>query len=306
MDFRNATTRPEIDADPDAAGGTHSPLEQRALLQACRAVAKPLARLAVGRGLPFAELAEILKQGFVEAARAAHPGVPPHRAVSRISTATGLNRREVTRLMQHGADEAAPARPSPATQAFTRWLSDPALRGRDDAPLPLPPQGPAPSFESLANSVTRDVHPRTLLEELSRLGLARVDEEDGRVHLLRSAFVPRADLDRMLAFLGANVGDHLEAAADNVLADGARHFEQALFADELSEEALDEIRILVSAEWQRLLHTLAPALQELIDSDKSAGRAADRRIRIGLFTYTNAMAPAADAPAPPLSHPKEK
>jgi hypothetical protein len=303
MDLRTASLPPENEDAP--AAGTHSPLEHRALLQACRAVAKPLARLAVGQGLPFAELAEILKQGFVEAARAAHPGVAPNRAVSRISTATGLNRREVTRLMQPRADDVAPARPSPATQAFTRWLSDPALRGEDDAPLPLPPQGPAPSFESLANSVTRDVHPRTLLEELSRLGLARI-EEDGRVHLLRSAFVPRADLDRMLAFLGANVGDHLEAAADNVLADGARHFEQALFADELSEEALDEIRILVSAEWQRLLHTLAPALQELIDADKSAGRLADQRIRIGLFTYTDAMAPAVQAPVPPLSHPKEK
>ncbi len=304
MDFRS--TSQANDSEADSSLGTHSPLEHRALLQACRAVARPLARLAVGRGLPFAELAEILKQGFVEAARAAHPGVAPHRAVSRISTATGLNRREVTRLMQQGDGEAAPARPSPATQVFTRWLSDPALRGPDDAPLPLPPQGPAPSFESLANSVTRDVHPRTLLEELSRLGLARMDEEDGRVHLLRSAFVPRAELDRMLAFLGANVGDHLEAAADNVLADGTRHFEQALFADELSEAALEQIRVLVSAEWQRLLHTLAPALQELIDADKAQGRAAGQRIRIGLFTYTHAMAPDADASAPPLPHPKEK
>src|SRR5438132_246446 len=78
----------------------------------------------------------------------------------------------------------------------------------------------APSFESLAHSITRDVHPRTLLEELTRLGLARVDDRDGRVHLLHTAFVPRADRDRMLAFLGANVGDHLAAAVDNVQADG--------------------------------------------------------------------------------------
>jgi hypothetical protein len=297
---------PPTEPDAEPAPGGHATLAQRALLQACRAVLRPLAKLAVGRGLPFGELGEVLKQEFVEAARAAHPGVAPTRAVSRISTATGLNRREVTRLMQRAEGERAPARPSPATQAFTRWLSDPALRGPDDHPMPLAPQGPAPSFESLANSVTRDVHPRALLEELSRLGLARVAEEDGRVHLLRSAFVPRADRDRMLAFLGANVGDHLAAAADNVLADGGRHFEQALFADELSEVSLVEIRTLVSAEWQRLLHTLAPALQALIDADKAAGCIADQRIRIGLFTYTDAMPPAGEAPVPPLSHPKEK
>ncbi|HEY0822269.1 MAG TPA: DUF6502 family protein [Ramlibacter sp.] len=303
MDLQPSASPEEPDAQPGAAG--QSPLEHRALLQACRAVLRPLARLAVGQGLPYAELGEMLKQEFVEAARAAHPGVLPTRAVSRISTATGLNRREVTRLMQQREADAAPVKASPATQAFTRWLTDPSLRGQDGAPLPLPPQGPAPSFESLANSVTRDVHPRTLLEELSRLGLARVDPDDGRVHLLRSAFVPRADLDRMLAFLGANVGDHLAAAADNVLSDGTRHFEQALFADELSEVSLAEIRTLVGAEWKRLLHVLAPALQALIDADKSAGAVADRRMRIGLFTYTDAMPPAGDAPASPLSHPKE-
>ena len=40
------------------------------------------------------------------------------------------------------------------------------------APRALPRVGPAPSFESLAQEVTRDVHPRALLEELLRLKLA--------------------------------------------------------------------------------------------------------------------------------------
>ncbi|HET8745956.1 MAG TPA: DUF6502 family protein, partial [Ramlibacter sp.] len=159
----------------------------------------------------------------------------------------------------------------------------------------------APSFETLAHSITRDVHPRTLLEELSRLGLARVDESDGRVHLVNSEFVPRADLDRMLSFLGANVGDHLQAAVANVLSDGSRHFEQALFADELSDESLEAARGLVSDQWQALLHTLAPALQSLIDADKAAGRPAAQRMRIGLFAFTEAMAPPEDANGTPTS-----
>jgi hypothetical protein len=233
MDFDQLTAAAATSAS-EPAPAARSPLQQGALLQACRAVLRPLAKLAVGRGLPFGDIVEVLKQCFVEAALAAHPGVAPHRAVSRISAATGLNRREVTRLMQ-GAGAEAPARPSPATQAFTRWLSDSAFLRADGAPAPLRLQGPAPSFESLAHSVTRDVHPRSLLEELTRLGLAQLDEADGCIHLLQTAFVPRADRDRMLSFLGDNVGDHLEAAVANVLVDGSRHFEQALFADELSE-----------------------------------------------------------------------
>ncbi|HET8744931.1 MAG TPA: DUF6502 family protein, partial [Ramlibacter sp.] len=147
MDFRDPLTAPSGPTEP--APDARSPLAPSALLRACRTVLRPLAQLAVARGLPFPELAEVLKQCFVEAARAAHPGVLPHRAVSRISTTTGLNRREVTRLMQRPRGE-APARPSPATQAFTRWLTDPAFVGANGTPAPLPPQGPAPSFETLA------------------------------------------------------------------------------------------------------------------------------------------------------------
>ncbi len=303
MDLRVTPSSLDLGVDIPVAGHAQR-MERGALVRACRSVLRPLVRLAVGHGLPYGELAEVLKQVFVEEARAAHPGVPAHRAVSRISTTTGLNRREVTRLMQRAPGEAA-ARPSPATQAFTRWLSDPAFQGPEGTPMPLPAQGPAPSFESLAHSVTRDVHPRTLLEELTRLGLARVDDEDGRVHLLQSAFVPRADRDRMLSFLGANVGDHLSAAVTNVLSDGSQHFEQALFADELSEDSLADVRTLVARQWQALVHALAPALQARIDADKEAGRIADQRVRVGLFAFTDAMAPAEAAAASPVSPRKE-
>lgn len=269
-----------------------------ALLDAARAVLKPLAHLAVARGVPYAALDELLKSAFVAAARDVHPRVPPHRAVSRISTATGLNRREVTRLVQPPSSPVPPRR-SPATEVFTRWLSDPALRAESG----LPRQGPPPSFESLAQSVTRDVHPRSLLEELCRLGLAELDESGERVHLLRSAFVPKGDQARMLAFLGANVGDHLSAAVANVLTDGRRHFEQALFADALSKDALEQAKGLISAQWQALLTEMAPALQQLIDDDRATGRAADQRLRIGMYAYSQHDPAASEDGAPPVSDP---
>ena len=78
--------------------------EQQALLDALRALLGPMARLAVARGLPCAALEEALRRAVVDAAAQAHPDVAPSRSVSRIATATGLNRREVTRLVQASAD----------------------------------------------------------------------------------------------------------------------------------------------------------------------------------------------------------
>lgn len=273
--------------------------EASALLAACRALLAPLAELAIARGLRHADLDELLRAAFVGAALAAHPDVTPHRAVSRVSTATGLHRREVSRLLQ--PEPAAAARPSPATQVFTRWLSDPAWRVKG-VPRPfLPRQGSGASFETLAQSVTKDVHPRSLLEELCRLGLARLDEAGDRVELLRERFVPAGDESRMLGFVGSNVGDHLRAAVANVLARRPQHLEQALFADELSQESMQRLQPLVREQWQHLLRTLAPEVQNAIDDDQAQGRAQDQRLRVGLYAYSEPMHAAPARPAPELT-----
>ncbi|MGY4826972.1 DUF6502 family protein [Sphaerotilaceae bacterium SBD11-9] len=267
-----------------------------ALLQACRALLAPLAKLAVARGVRYAEIDELVRSAFVQAALAAHPEVAPQRAVSRVSTATGLHRREVSRLL-HSEAQAAEPRHSPATQVFTRWLSDPVWRNEGQPRASLPRTGRA-SFETLAKSVTKDVHPRSLLEELSRLGLARLDEESDRVELLHERFAPAGDMPRMLGFVASNVGDHLSAAVANVLAqDDPPHVEQAVFADELSVESVQRIQPLVREQWRHLLRALAPVLQRLIDEDHAAQRAQNQRVRVGLYAYSEAMASAAAAPA---------
>ena len=289
--------KPTAAPPPSGAGGA-------ALSGAFAALLEPLAELAVARGLPFAAVEEQFKAAFVEAARRAQPESAGPRIVSRVATATGLTRREVTRLLAAPADSAVagappPARPSPATQVFTRWRADPALCDRRGRPRPLPRQGPAPSFESLARSVTQDVHPRSLLDELCRLGLAEV--EGDQVRLLRERVVAARDSARAFGFLGSNVGDHLRAGVANVLAETPRHVEQAVFADELSDESIAAFDEIARAQWQALLAATVPKLQALIDADAAAGRKRDRRVRIGLYTYHAAMseAPAEPAPASP-------
>jgi len=265
-----------------------------ALIGALASLLEPIATLAVARGLPFAAVEDLLKAAFVEAARKAQPEAAGLRIVSRISTATGLTRREVTRLF--GADQARPPpRPSPATQVFTRWRADPLLKNRRGQPMTLPRQGDAPSFEALARSVTRDVHPRSLLDELCRLGLVAVEKDT--VKILRDSVVAGGDSDRAYAFVGGNVGDHLRAAVANVLADSPPHLEQAVFADELSAESLAAFRDIAKAQWQVLLAATVPALQKLIDGDAAAGRQRDRRVRVGIYTWNDAMARDEAAPA---------
>lgn len=253
-------------------------------LAAFKDVLAPLARLAVARGVRYGELDELLKSALIEAARQAHSDVPVQRAVSRISAATGINRREVTRLIQ--AQEPARSRPKSAvTEVFARWVSDPGYGADEQGRRLLPRMGEPPSFEALAASVNKDVRPRTLLDELCRLGLARINDDD-TVELLKDSFVPSSDETQMLAFLGCNVGDHLTAAVENVVSPGVRHLEQALFSNELSAHSIEEVRPEAGGLWKALVQKLAPVVQQLMDEDRASARPQDQRLRIGMYMYS--------------------
>lgn len=277
---------------------SHTP-DQIALLAAIGQLLQPLARMALARGLPYQALDELLRSTLVVEARRLHADAPAHGLVSHVSTATGLSRREAARLLKADKAESTPRRWL-AGEVFARWMSTPEYIDGDQ-PLPLPRQGSAPSFEALAQTVTHDVHPRTLLDELCRLGIATWDAAADSVMLQRNAFVPCADFTHMLGLLGDNVGDHLSAAVDNVLCGrGDTHFEQALYADELSQESLRALRPVIAAQWSDLFARLVPLLEQRIAADAADARPQNQRIRIGFYSYAEPMADS-PAPIPPTS-----
>ena len=260
--------------------------EHQALLAATQALMLPLARLLVARGVPYAQAEESLKAAMVEAAREAHPDGLPHRLVSRIATTTGINRREVTRLTRFDTAPAEPQRSS-ASNTFTRWRTNADYLDEQGLPRVLARQGDAPSFESLARSVTQDVHPRSLLDELLRLGLARHDAEADTVSLILDAFVPSTDRTRMLEFLAHNVGDHLSAAVANVIGPTPRHLERAVFADGLSTRSIAAAEAFVADAWRDMAAALVPFITKLIaDEAHEPDSERQQRFRAGLYAYT--------------------
>jgi hypothetical protein len=302
--------RPPNNPIPALANGPDAVSEQQALRDALAGLLSSVAQLAVARGMTYAEVDDMLKLAFVQSASKAHEGLLAHRKVSRISTTTGINRREVTRLVQERPRAAGPAR-SLASEVFTMWRTQRPYRDARGQPKQLPRQGPKPSFESLAQSVTRDVHPRSLLDELCRLGLAEWDESADTVRQAEAGFVPHGDTVRMLGFLGDNVGDHLRAAVANVLTDSGGtsrpHVEQAIFADGLSEASLAQVLPTVRKQWAQLLSAVVPELEALVNADALTEPVPTGRFRVGLFSYqepgTRPDAAAGTAPSPAAPHP---
>ena len=287
---------------PAAANGAAS-----AAIDALLAVLRPLARMAIDHGVQFNQLEELTKRAMVEAAlHAVRDEVGTGSApISRLSVISGIHRKEVKRLVETPDLGAVRSEQTPASELSTRWSTMPEWLEADGSPRALPrrPQETGiPSFETLARSVTTDVHPRTLLDELLRLGRVEFDPSADLVRLRGDTLVPAGRIEALLAFAGASVGDHLSAVRENLVAghriaagdpDAKPPFvEQSVFADELSADSVVVAGARARALWTKVLKTIAPELQQLEDADREAGRAGDHRLRIGLYCYAELVAPA--------------
>lgn len=269
-----------MNTDIATYGTTNSPLNR-----AMERIYQPMARLCLANGKTYAEAEEMLKRSFIQAAQDLQPDLPERGLVSRVSATTGLNRREVTRLVNCKTPRRKP-RISLASEAIARWSALPAYRNQDGTPRQLPRTGAAPSFESLARSISQDIHPRSMLEELLRLGIVTVDEQAELVTLCQTEHVPEQDNVEILGFFADNIGDHMESGVANIIKTGIKHHDQAIFADELSVESVKELAPLIRSHWNQLKDSLIPVISDMIEADRAAGRKQDQRVRVGLYSFS--------------------
>ena len=244
----------------------------------------PLTRTAIQFGLTLPNLLPLLKQAYVEQAERHFALSGKGMNDSRVTLLTGVHRKDVAAL-RHRPEEAPRQAPTPLAQLVSRWSGDPAWRAADGAPLPLPRTGAAPSFDSLAESISKDVRPRALLDELLRTGLVR-EAADGMLILAGRADIPTGDLERLAHYYGRNLADHLAAAGHNLAAPpGAPRFpERALAYDQLSDAAIATLSETAARLGMDMLTQLNEQAIALAASDPPAPGAA-RRLLAGVYVF---------------------
>ena len=191
-------------------------------------ILRPLARLSVQRGWLFPAVEKRLRHAYVEAAQRLYC---KDATESRISISTGLQRREVARIRKENAPLTTARQP--LAEIIALWWDDPAYD-----PNGIPVRGDDASFSTLARSVRKDVHPRTFLDILIENGAVTV--ADDFVSLNTRRYKPIAGSEDQLAYLAANIGDHLEAAVSNVV-EASDNYDMSVHYDGLSETAIAEL-----------------------------------------------------------------
>ena len=267
-----------------------SPISPEEALDLFAGLFEPLAALALDRGVRLPALIDSLKLALVRAAAAVEAGedsTPATRSDSRLAVMTGVHRKDLRRIRTTGSI-VRPRSLSVVGEVFARWRSDPRfLTRRGESRVLLRQRDPTrPSFEELVATVTRDVHPRPVLDELLRLGMVRTEGRSaGRVRLLHTAYVPAADQAELVRLARDNLADHCAAVAGNLQGGGRRFLEQALYSDHLTEESARQFNRETRAAWDKVFSLLMPRLQELHEADRRSAQPRNHRVRLGMYGF---------------------
>lgn len=259
----------------------------QAMLQAVQRLLRPLARLLMSHGVSFPAFSEMAKGIFVDVAARDFPNQGGVVTDSRVSVLSGVHRRDVKRLrtesMQHLAP---PAVVSLGAHIVGRWCADPRYLDAQRKPAPLARlarRGGEASFEKLVEGISKDIRARAVLEEWMRLGVAELDEDD-RVHLKESAFVPAKGMDEKAFYFGKNISDHLAASAHNLMDGQPPFLDRCVYYDGLSPESVEALRVLtreLAVAALQEVNRRAMDLQQQ-DADKPS---ASQRMTFGVYYY---------------------
>jgi hypothetical protein len=237
---------------------------QEAMLEALSRIFKPLVRLALRCGVGYPEVNAVIKSCFVDVA-ADEYGVRGRTAnVSRISTVTGLSRKQVRaiRVSESFSDWTPDSESAPVNTVLHYWHYDPEFSLGEGTPRPLALEGKQ-GFSGLVKKYVGDIPESSIRKELQRSGAAEID--GGGLLCARKRYCCpdelHEDLVRYLGFAISNISKTLvfnaalSANLENQTREGIhdRRFERCAWTARLCPDSVERFREWVSVEASRFV-----------------------------------------------------
>jgi Family of unknown function (DUF6502) len=259
------------------------------LLRAYQVLLGPLIRILLRQGISYAEFSEIAKAVYVEVALKDFKVAGRKATRTRVAVMTGLTRKEVKRVI----DEAVKDRYEPKSK-FSRlgrvlvgWHTDTDFTGPYGLPLELQYETNNPGELTFAELVKRhsgDMSPRSILDELIRVGAVR-ETDAGWYRVLRREYITDAQGRDTFERTGFIVRNFVNTVDFNMTksAPGKGRFERHVFpADGLRAEDMPKFDTFLRERCQTLLEELDNWLAKLPIPDAKKG---DRVMHTGVGVY---------------------
>lgn len=266
-------------------------MKDKHLKPLCTAVLKllrPLTRILLRNGVSFATFSDLAKWVYIDVATKEFGIEGRKQSTSRVSVITGLSRREVMRVRQlpRPDDTATTERHNRAARVIAAWRRENDFLDAKGKPALLPVSGQGATFGELVNRFSGNVPHRAILDELIRVGAVE-QLENGKVHLLTRAYVPKHSDAHKLHILGTDVR-YLISTIDHNLKPGpiGPLYQRKVRYNNLPDEVLPEFRKLSAKKGQALLESLdrwlAQRDRDVTPTVKGTGR---NRAGLGIFFF---------------------
>ena len=260
------------------------------LLSAFRVLLRPLVRILLRHGISFAEFAEIAKAVYVEIAVTEFKVNGKRGTKSRIAVITGLTRKEVSRVIELAGAESIGSKSNlnRVARVLAGWHTDPDFIGPYGMPLEVRYEDTGPNTVTFTNLVRRysgDMSPRSMLDELMRVG-AVVETEPGWLKVLRRVYEPQTLALDNFERVGEVVKNFVDTVDFNLQKEtlGAGRFERIVYSPEgIRNEDIPRFNQYVKERCQALLEEIDNWIAQLEAPEKGGENVT--HTGVGIYQY---------------------
>lgn len=262
------------------------------LAKAISKMLKPLARLLIHQDITYVGLQNLLKRTFVEVAVENCTLKNKRITDSRISLLTGIHRGDVKRIRTEHQNQPTEKelKASLSSQIMSVWVGHQGYLDDNGEPLDLyrHKEDGAPSFEELVLSISKDKHPRSILDEWIEQNLVEIFAHDDaeKIKLNKVGYVPAEDFEEKLFFAGKNIGSHLTTVAHNLENQQPTMFDRAVYYTDLTEESIQEIESVCNQRMMELLTEINQLASQLQEQDNAKAESQYEMHIGGYFNHT--------------------
>ena len=253
---------------------------------AMRKLLRPLVRLLLRNGVAYADFALLVRQAFVDVAADDFDLPGRKQSVSRISVLTGINRKEVKRLLEEPRDNSDSSENNRAAKVVSGWMRDEDYLSKSGKPdkLTWGDTESTKAFESLVKKYSGDMPARSVLDELIRVGAVTL-HDNRQVELTATGYVPFSSNEELLRISGESVTDLLNTIDFN-LAQKKDHtrLQLSVAYNDVPANGVDAFRQISQEKSLELLTSMDHFLSQ---QDRSINKevAGEGRYRTGLGIY---------------------
>lgn len=254
----------------------------KTLVAATATILRPLIRVLLRYGVGFSVFSDLAKRIYIDVAEVDFPLPGKKQTASRISTMTGLSRKEVARVQRIATKlpEQEFLQLNRASRVVAAWIHDKRYCDSKSNPLEIAyDEGQSISFVNLAKQYAGDVTARTIADELLHLGMLTTTAQ-GKLKLNAKSSHPGREQLHRLARMGEDVADLIRTLDYNAENPNRTHVQRCVSFHDVDEECLEQVHALLIPQAQRSFEHVQSTLQGHIRRAKSG-----KKYRIGFGMY---------------------